>query len=41
MISQMILMVTIALSLAGMAAAGEAKVLASFDNPESIRAWTF
>jgi len=32
-------MVTMALSLAGLAAAGEAKVLASFDNPDSIRSW--
>ena len=39
MIFWMITLVTMALSLASIAAAGEAKVLASVDNPDSIRSW--
>ena len=36
---RMITLVTMALSLASIAAAAEAKVLASFDKPDSIRSW--
>ena len=39
MIFRMVSMVTMALSLPGLAAAGETKILASFDNTDSIRAW--
>lgn len=40
MLFRMFSMVPLALSLASIAAAGEAKFLASFDAPESIRSWT-
>jgi len=39
MIFRMITLVTMALSLASIAAAAEAKALASFDKPDSIRSW--